>query len=679
MKIKVFDSKSLKNIIEINLALVTRVQNECVIGRSPESGIVLDSPDVSRMHGKFLLENGSYYFCDLGSRNGSLVNGRIAETSRKYLLNIGDTIRLGEFVLILEDVNPQPEYIAETVYRNFDATVVSNLRDNVDLDRTPAVNQVHEVVSNVSEPIISTPEEVTIYQEATNIQHQEVSVDDEIVETPQETAQVAQAVGQPIEIVELVDAPENINQIIEVEKTTPISDVTPIIESPTTPVFEEIAEVISNVPLSVIYTAEEVAISQEVTHVQHQKVSVSDDIVETPQETAQVVEAVGQPPEKVELADTLENTNQINESEKTTPISDVSSLSPTTPDTEITPVIQRKETSSGEQSVNQNFDLFTTTDAETSDVQREVVSELAGEITITDSVIVNEIENTVITTENAIASSTTDRQKNDVTSEEIAATAIPTIAKYEVSEEATIQIKEEISASEEVDETYKPEILQTQEVREALVSNNQVLQTTNDSFSELGQVEALAQVSPDATKLVEEDNSIIDDINIAVSAPPEDVETQLTEASKIKYSELKEQIIESKKSEIISTKYIALIAHDSKRWELAEFVTKHQDFFSKSLTIAPLPVSEILSSQSGITITERTSAATSGGYQTIAAKVASGDILAVIFLRDFLQAHSGVANEEAMLRVCNINQVMVATNSPTAEAIVSYIQGTSKA
>jgi methylglyoxal synthase len=46
-------------------------------------------------------------------------------------------------------------------------------------------------------------------------------------------------------------------------------------------------------------------------------------------------------------------------------------------------------------------------------------------------------------------------------------------------------------------------------------------------------------------------------------------------------------------------------------------------------------VSEILSSQSGIIITEQISAATSGGYQTIAAKVASGDILAVIFLRDF--------------------------------------------
>lgn len=666
MKIKVFDSKSLKNIIEINLALVTRVQNECVIGRSPESGLVLDSPDVSRMHGKFLLENGSYYFCDLGSRNGSLINGRIAETSHKYLLNIGDTIRLGEFVLILEDVNPQPEYIAETVYRNFDATVVSNLRDNVDLDRAPAVNQIPEVVSNVSQPIISTPDEVTIYQEVTNVQHPEVSVDDDIVETPQKTAP-AEAVEQPIEIVELPDASENINQIIEFEKAIPLSDVTPIIESsPITPVFGEISEVVSNVPEPIISTVE-VTIDEEVTHVQHHEVPVSDDIVETPQETAQVVEAVGHPTEKVELADALENTNQINESEKTTPISDVASL-PTTPDfAEITPVSEQKETSFNQELVNQNFGFSTTRDAEISDAEREVVSELAGEITITESVIVNEIENAVITTENVVVSSTTDTEKIDVLSEDIAATAIPAIPQvYEVSEETTIQIQEEI------DQTYKLEILQT-EAREPLVSNKQIFKTINDSFNESVQVEALAQVPPDTSNLVE-DNSNIDDIKIVVSATPEDVEIELTEATNIKTSELKEEIIESKKPEIISTKYIALIAHDSKRWELAEFVTKHQEFFSKSLTIAPLPVSEILSSQSGITTTERTSAATSGGYQTIAAKVASGDILAVIFLRDFLQAQSGVANEEAMLRVCNINQVMIATNLTTAEAIVGYIQ-----
>jgi len=54
--------------------------------------------------------------------------------------------------------------------------------------------------------------------------------------------------------------------------------------------------------------------------------------------------------------------------------------------------------------------------------------------------------------------------------------------------------------------------------------------------------------------------------------------------------------------------------------------------------------------------------------------VGAGDILAVIFLRDSLVTQPGQANEEALLRLCNVNQVLLATNVPTAEAVVHYIK-----
>ncbi|MDZ8081401.1 MAG: methylglyoxal synthase, partial [Nostoc sp. DcaGUA01] len=142
----------------------------------------------------------------------------------------------------------------------------------------------------------------------------------------------------------------------------------------------------------------------------------------------------------------------------------------------------------------------------------------------------------------------------------------------------------------------------------------------------------------------------------------------------IESEEISEEINVSEPLEAIAQRNIVLIAHESKKSELAEFVTQHQEFFSQSFTITWPSVSEVLHQQAGITISQQTPAPTSGGYQTIASLVGSGEILAVIFLRDLLQPQPGQANEEALLRLCTINQVLLATNVPTAEAIVHYLK-----
>ncbi|MEI6446227.1 MAG: hypothetical protein WCO29_24650, partial [Nostocales cyanobacterium ELA583] len=131
---------------------------------------------------------------------------------------------------------------------------------------------------------------------------------------------------------------------------------------------------------------------------------------------------------------------------------------------------------------------------------------------------------------------------------------------------------------------------------------------------------------------------------------------------------------ESEASQMNIQKNIVLIAHESNKSELADLVAQHQEFFSQSLTISWPSVSEVLKQQAGITVSEEIPPPTSGGYQKINLLLNAGDISAVIFLRDFLTTQAGQANEEAFLRICNINQVLVATNLKTAQAIVHYLK-----
>jgi methylglyoxal synthase len=59
-----------------------------------------------------------------------------------------------------------------------------------------------------------------------------------------------------------------------------------------------------------------------------------------------------------------------------------------------------------------------------------------------------------------------------------------------------------------------------------------------------------------------------------------------------------------------------------------------------------------------------------GGDQQIGALVANGDVDAVIFLRDPLMAHPHEPDVSALLRVCDVHNVPLATNIASAEAVL---------
>ena len=72
-------------------------QGENVVGRDPACAAVIDEPDVSRYHARILIAGDSATIEDLGSKNGTFVDGvRIRE---KTALSPGNEIRLGATVL----------------------------------------------------------------------------------------------------------------------------------------------------------------------------------------------------------------------------------------------------------------------------------------------------------------------------------------------------------------------------------------------------------------------------------------------------------------------------------------------------------------------------------------------------------------------------------------------------
>jgi FHA domain-containing protein len=63
------------------------------IGRASDNDVIVDDPMVSRHHCQLKLQHGAYGFTDLGSRNGSTVNGQPVS---QIALGPGDLIRIGD-------------------------------------------------------------------------------------------------------------------------------------------------------------------------------------------------------------------------------------------------------------------------------------------------------------------------------------------------------------------------------------------------------------------------------------------------------------------------------------------------------------------------------------------------------------------------------------------------------
>jgi len=117
-------------------------------------------------------------------------------------------------------------------------------------------------------------------------------------------------------------------------------------------------------------------------------------------------------------------------------------------------------------------------------------------------------------------------------------------------------------------------------------------------------------------------------------------------------------------------RYTALVAHDGKKDELIDLVRAHRDHFASRSLIATANTARRLSDELGLEIVRRVRSGPLGGDQEIGALVSRGLVDAVFFFRDPLWAQPHGADVHALVRVCELMNVPLATNRATAEIML---------
>ena len=117
---------------------------------------------------------------------------------------------------------------------------------------------------------------------------------------------------------------------------------------------------------------------------------------------------------------------------------------------------------------------------------------------------------------------------------------------------------------------------------------------------------------------------------------------------------------------------VALIAHDKKKLDLALFVLEHRDVLARYHLLATGTTGGILQDKTGLKV-ERVLSGPLGGDQQIGARIAEERIRAVIFFRDPLTAQPHEPDVSALVRLCDVHDVPLATNPASARALMAWL------
>lgn len=118
---------------------------------------------------------------------------------------------------------------------------------------------------------------------------------------------------------------------------------------------------------------------------------------------------------------------------------------------------------------------------------------------------------------------------------------------------------------------------------------------------------------------------------------------------------------------------IALIAHDHLKQSLVDFIKRHRDVFACRHLVATGSTGRLIATETDLAI-ECVAHGPHGGDLIIGGRVAEGRVRAVFFFRDPLTAQPHEPDVSALMRVCDVHQVPLATNLGTAEAVVAWLR-----
>lgn len=118
---------------------------------------------------------------------------------------------------------------------------------------------------------------------------------------------------------------------------------------------------------------------------------------------------------------------------------------------------------------------------------------------------------------------------------------------------------------------------------------------------------------------------------------------------------------------------IALVAHDRKKDNLIQFAIAYRDILAEHDLYATGTTGTMIEAETGLPITKFRSGPL-GGDQQIGAMIANNDMDMVFFFRDPLTAQPHEPDVMALVRLCDLYHIPLATNMGTAEILLKGLQ-----
>ncbi len=118
---------------------------------------------------------------------------------------------------------------------------------------------------------------------------------------------------------------------------------------------------------------------------------------------------------------------------------------------------------------------------------------------------------------------------------------------------------------------------------------------------------------------------------------------------------------------------IALIAHDEKKNEMVNFSIAYEHIFSQHSLYATGTTGKRIMDETNLSI-ERLMSGPLGGDQQIGSLIATGHLDLIIFFRDPLTAQPHEPDVSALLRLCDVYAIPLATNIATAELLIRSVE-----
>ena len=119
-------------------------------------------------------------------------------------------------------------------------------------------------------------------------------------------------------------------------------------------------------------------------------------------------------------------------------------------------------------------------------------------------------------------------------------------------------------------------------------------------------------------------------------------------------------------------KTIALIAHDKKKQDMTSLALKYKEVLSKHDLYATGTTGTLIMGETGLAI-NRMKSGPVGGDQQIGSMIACSELDLVIFLRDPLTAQPHEPDVSALLRLCDVVNIPLATNLSSAEIMLTAL------